>query len=360
MPLASSTPILVNALNGGYAVGAFNAYNLEMAQAVVQAAEEETAPVILQVSRGTIQHAGLELSAALVKSIAAGARVPVVLHLDHGTDFEINMRCLREGFTSLMYDGSECLLRGSREKGGGGPPREGAAGFDYVVEMVQSMEAFEENVRVTKMVVDAAHACGVPVEAELGRIPRIEEFGTGLPGGTGLRGSTRGEGAERGGELLPLEVRERVARLFASPERAAEFVRLTGCDSLAVACGSVHGMKADVQPLDVRLVAAIASRTGIPLVLHGSSGVIGSRAVAEARGLRLETNEGGVEEAVRSGIAKVNVSTELQAVYLDAVRAHFEREPAVKDVRRVFSYARAALKERVKSYIRLFGSSGKA
>ena len=328
MPLASSTSILVNALKRGYAVGAFNAYNLEMAQAVVQAAEEETAPVILQVSRGTIQHAGLELSAALVKSIAAGARVPVVLHLDHGTDFEINMRCLREGFTSLMYDGSR--------------------------------EAFEENVRVTKMVVEAAHACGVPVEAELGRIPRIEEFGAGFPGGAGLRCSAHGEGAMRGGEFLPLEVRAHVARLFASPEKAAEFVRLTGCDSLAVACGSVHGMKADVQPLDVRLVAAIASRTGIPLVLHGSSGVVGSRAVAKARGLRLETNEGGVEEAIRSGIAKVNVSTELQAVYLDAVRAHFESEPAVKDVRKVFSYARAALKERVKSYIRLFGSSGKA
>jgi fructose-bisphosphate aldolase class II len=334
MPLASSKSILVSALKGGYAVGAFNAYNLEMAQAVVQAAEEETAPVILQVSMGTIRHAGLELSAALVKSIAGIARVPVVLHLDHGTDFEINMRCLREGFTSLMYDGSECLLGRSREKGGGVPPRDGVTGFDFVVEMVQSREAFEENVRVTRLVVEAAHACGVPVEAELGRIPRIEEFG--------------------------IHPRDGVARLFASPDRAAEFVRLTGCDSLAVACGSVHGMKTDVQPLDVRLVAEIASRTGIPLVLHGSSGVIGSRAEADARGLRLKPHEGGVEEAVRSGIAKVNVSTELQVTYLDAVRAHFEREPAVKDVRKVFQHARAALRERVKSYIRLFGSSGKA
>jgi fructose-bisphosphate aldolase class II len=324
MPLASSKSILENARNGAYAVGAFNAYNLEMAQAVVQAAEEETAPVILQVSMGTIQYAGLELSAALVKSIAARADVPVVLHLDHGTDFEVNMRCLRAGFTSLMYDGSR--------------------------------ETFEENVRVTRMVVEAAHACGVPVEAELGIIPRIEEFSARLSGG----GGERGGGEPPGGGLLPPGIREHVARLFASPDRAAEFVRLTGCDSLAAACGSVHGMKADVQPLDVRLVAEIATRTGIPLVLHGSSGVIGSKAEAEARGLSLGPNEGGVEEAVRSGIAKVNVSTELQVTYLDAVRAHLEREPLVKDVRKVFQHARAALKERVKSYIRLFGSSGKA
>jgi fructose-bisphosphate aldolase, class II len=352
MPLISSKTILVNAMRGGYAVGAFNAYNMEMAQAVVQAAEEETAPVILQVSMGTIQHAGLELSAAMVKAVAAGARVPVVLHLDHGTNFEINMRCLREGFTSLMYDGSECLLRSSREKGAGGPARAGAAGFDYVVEMVQSREAFEENVRVTKMVVEAAHACGVPVEAELGRIPRIEEFGAWLPGGK--------RGSRRDALPLPPEIREHAARLFASPQRAAEFVGLTGCDSLAVACGSVHGMKEDVQPLDVRLVAEIASLTRIPLVLHGSSGVVESRAAAEERGLRLGADEGGVAEAVRSGIAKVNVSTELQTVYLDAVRSHLEREPDVTDVRKVFSYARSALEERVKSYIRLFGSSGKA
>jgi fructose/tagatose bisphosphate aldolase len=219
------------------------------------------------------------------------------------------------------------------------------------------------------MVVEAAHPCGVPVEAELGRIPRIEEFGARPSGGgAGPRGAAGSVGSERDSRQglegdavsLPPEIREHVARLFASPQRAAEFVGLTGCDSLAVACGSVHGMKADVQPLDVRLVAEIAALTGVPLVLHGSSGVVRSRAAAEARGLRLGAEEGGVAEAVRSGIAKVNVSTELQAVFLDAVRAHFERDPDVKDVRKVFSHARAALAERVKAYIRLFGSSGKA
>jgi fructose-bisphosphate aldolase class II len=346
MPLVTSKSILANALRDGYAVGAFNAHNLEMAQAVVRAAEEENAPVILQISLGTIRHAGLETAAALAKSIARRAAVPVVLHLDHGTDFEINMRCLREGFTSLMYDGSK--------------------------------EDFEENVRVTRMVVEAAHACGVPVEAELGRIPRIGELagtpagrppgGLTQPGGTGPHGGLTGPGepsgpggsAVSGGAPLPPAAREQVERLFASPVRAAEFVRLTGCDSLAAACGSVHGMTADVQPLDVSLVAEIASRTGVPLVLHGSSGVIRSREDAERRGLSPGPREGGVREAVRSGVAKVNVSTELQVTYLDAVRARFERDPGGTDVREVFARARDALTEKVRYYIRMFGSSGKA
>ena len=357
MPLQSSKMMLLAARREGYGVGAFNAYNMEMAQAIVEAAEEERAPVILQVSLGTIQHAGLEVAAALVKTLAARASVPVVLHLDHGTDFAVNIRCLKEGFTSLMYDGSESLLKAYREETGiKNPP------FETVVEMVQSREAFEENVRVTRMVVEAAHACGVPVEAELGKIPRFEEFAESRndPADAGKPGKKPYPGAGASGGRLPPETQARVARLCASPDRAAEFVELTGCDSLAAACGSVHGMKEDVQPLNLALVGEIASLTGIPLVLHGSSGVVRTREEARSRDLPLAPHEGSVVDGIACGIAKVNVSTELQATYLEAVREHLERSPAVKDVRKVFKFAREALTEKVRSYIRLFGSSGKA
>ena len=140
MSLVSTKGMLLDARSKGYAVGAFNANNLEMAQGIVMAAEKENAPVIVQVSQGGAEHGGLEEMAAIVKSLAAKASVPVALHLDHGVDFVYNMRCLRAGFTSLMYDGSKL--------------------------------EFAENVRITREVVKAAHAVGVPVEAELGRVPK--------------------------------------------------------------------------------------------------------------------------------------------------------------------------------------------
>jgi fructose-bisphosphate aldolase class II len=205
--------MLQAALEGHFAVGAFNANNMEQVQAIVQAAIEERAPVILQVSQGAIRYAGLEFATAMVKAAAAEADVPVVLHLDHGTDFDQNVRCLRAGFTSLMFDGSK--------------------------------KPYEENVATTARVAYIAHVCGIPVEAELGQVLQ----------------STDGVSEEQ------------VKAAMTNPDQAADFVRRTTCDSLAAAVGSVHAMRAAEAALDIERIKAIHAAVSIPLVLHGSSGV---------------------------------------------------------------------------------------
>jgi len=212
MPLVTSKEILQQALTDGFAVGAFNANNMEMVQAIVETAQEERAPVILQVSQGAIRYAGLSYAAGLVKIAAAMVDVPVVLHLDHGTDFNQNVRCLREGFTSLMFDGSKL--------------------------------PFEENVRITRRVCEIAHIVGIPVEAELGRVLK--------------RGATP----------------EEVKAAMTDPDQAREFIDRTGADSLAVAIGSVHALHSRQAELDIdRLKAIRQAIPEVPLVLHGSSGV---------------------------------------------------------------------------------------
>jgi fructose-bisphosphate aldolase class II len=204
--------MLKAALEGQFAVGAFNANNMEMVQAIVEAATEERAPVILQVSQGAIRYAGLAFAAGLVKIAAANTDVPVALHLDHGTDFEQNVLCLREGFTSLMYDGSSLPL--------------------------------EENIRISRRVCDISHICGIPVETELGKVLK--------------RGAT------------PQEVQDAMAK----PEEAKRFIETTGADSLAVAVGSIHALLSQTAELDIERLKAIREAIpDTPLVLHGSSGV---------------------------------------------------------------------------------------
>lgn len=214
MPLVTSKQMLLSALENHYAVGAFNANNMEQIQAIVEAAEEERAPVILQVSQGAISYAGLEFAAGMVKTAASLVTVPVVLHLDHGYDFEQNVRCLRAGFTSLMYDGSK--------------------------------QPFEHNVMVTSKIVEIAHIAGIPVEAELGRVAQSTD-------------------------CLSYE---EVCALMTDPAQAKEFVERTGIDSLAIACGSVHAMRTQAAELDVERLQAVHEQIpNVPLVLHGSSGV---------------------------------------------------------------------------------------
>ena len=221
MSLVTTKGMLLDARSRGYAVGAFNANNLEMAQGIVMAAEKENAPVIVQVSQGGAEHGGLEEMAAIVRSLAAKASVPVALHLDHGVDFVYNIRCLRVGFTSLMYDGSQL--------------------------------EFAENVRITREVVKAAHAVGVPVEAELGRVPKD-------PTGITL---------------------EDLKAYMTSPEEAVAFVEQTNVDSLAIAVGNMHKMKPKEAKIDIERIKAIRERVSVPLVLHGASGVP-DEAVVEA------------------------------------------------------------------------------
>ncbi|MGC9359116.1 MAG: class II fructose-bisphosphate aldolase [Anaerolineae bacterium] len=213
MPLVTSKEMLQVAVEGHYAVGAFNANNMEQIQGIVNAAVAEEAPVILQVSQGAIRYAGLEFAAAMVKTAAEMADVPVVLHLDHGTDFSQNVRCLRAGFTSLMFDGSAL--------------------------------PFEENVAITARVAEIAHIVGIPVEAELGKVLKSTD-----------------------------NVSEQdVLDAMTKPEQAREFVERTKCDSLAVAVGSVHAMRSQAAELNLDRIRAIREQVDIPFVLHGSSGV---------------------------------------------------------------------------------------
>jgi len=213
MPLVTTKEMLEAALNGHFAVGAFNANNMEMVQAIIEAATEERAPVILQVSQGAIRYAGLSMAAGMVKIAAANTDVPVALHLDHGTDFNQNVLCLREGFTSLMFDGSDLPL--------------------------------EENIQISKTVTGIAHICGIPVETELGKVLK--------------RGAT------------PQEVQDAMAR----PEDARRFIDETQADSLAVAVGSIHALLSQSAKVDIERLEAIHQIIpDTPLVLHGASGVI--------------------------------------------------------------------------------------
>ena len=212
MALVTTKELLLKAQEGGYAVGAFNVENMEMVQAVLAAAEELHSPVIMQTTPSTVKYAGLDYYYANVKTAAERASVPVVMHLDHGSSFELAMQALRTGYTSIMIDGSH--------------------------------GTFEENVAVSKAVADACHPSGVPVEAELGKVGGKEDD---LEGGEG--------------------------NPYTDPMQAKEFVEKTGVDSLAVAIGTAHGVYKGTPKLDVERLSELRKVVDIPLVLHGTSGV---------------------------------------------------------------------------------------
>ncbi len=281
MPLVRSTEVLQYAQEARFAVGAFNADNMEILQAIVEAAAEERAPVILQVSEPTIRYAGLTLPAAMVRTVAEEVDIPVVLHLDHGVSFAQNVHALRAGFTSLMFDGSRL--------------------------------PYAENIAITTQVVQMAHIAGISVEAELGKVLQ-----------TGVTA-------------------EEVADAMTEPDEAEDFVRRTSCDSLAVAVGSIHAMTDRQADLDIDRVHAISVRTGIPLVLHGSSGVKHESVLA----------------AIAYGVCKVNVSTYLKQAFVAALRSAMQADPTEVDFRRLFTPAREAVKERVREKLRLLGASGR-
>ncbi|HRU04171.1 MAG TPA: class II fructose-1,6-bisphosphate aldolase [Candidatus Brocadiia bacterium] len=216
MPLVTTFDMLKKAQKGRYAVGAFNANSMEIIQAIIQAAEAERAPVILQASQGAIKYAGLNMIVAMVKEAADAATVPVALHLDHGTDLIQNIQCLRAGFTSLMYDGSKL--------------------------------PFEQNVANTKVIVEMAHACNLAVEAEIGQIGKCDD-------------------SDEPGVSI-----EKAKATMAVPEEAAEFIRQTKADFLAAAVGTIHGCRTPFAKLDLPRIQKIQKLTDCPLVLHGASG----------------------------------------------------------------------------------------
>lgn len=284
MPLVTSKGMLLDALEKGYAVGAFNANNLEMAQGIIQGAEEEEAPVIVQISQGGAEFAGLEEMASIVTLLANRASVPVVLHLDHGVDYAFSMKCLRAGFTSLMYDGS--------------------------------LHSFEKNVAVTKDVVRAGHLVGIPVEAELGQVPKDPDSCS----------------------------FEELKAFMTNPEEAVSFVEKTGVDSLAISVGSMHKMKTRSATLDIERIKKIREVVDLPLVLHGSSGV---------------THE-SVQEAIEAGITKINVYTHIAKIFTMKVREILTENQGMADIRKYLAPAREEMKKEVIDKIRLFKSQGRA
>ena len=212
MPLVTTKQMLLDAQKGNYAVGAFNVENMEMVMAVMEAAEELKSPVIMQTTPSTVKYAGLDFFLANVKAAAERASVPVAMHLDHGSSFELAMQAYRTGYTSIMIDGSH--------------------------------GSFEENIAVSKAVADACTPSGIPVEAELGKVGGKEDD-------------------LDGGDDNP----------YTDPDQAVEFVKHTGITSLAVAIGTAHGVYKGEPKLDLDRLSEIREVVDIPLVLHGTSGV---------------------------------------------------------------------------------------
>ncbi len=322
MPLVICKELLLDAQREGYAIGAFNANNMECVKAVIEAAEEERAPVILQVSQGAIKYAGLRMATAMVKTVAAEASVPVALHLDHGTSFLQNVQCLHAGFTSLMYDGSA--------------------------------EPLEKNIEISAKICEIAHAVGLPVEAELGKIPKIEDY-VAAEEADDLRSRREHEQVE----ILRDKAGSNVEELMADPNQAERFVQSTGIDSLAAAVGSIHGMWADIWPLRRDRIEELRKATNLPLVCHGSSGVIRTRADAKEKGIELRPNECTLEEAVQIGLCKVNVATAVSMAFLQGAWDAWQERLNEKDLRKILLPGLQSAKELVRSYMRLFGCSGR-
>ena len=284
MVLVTNAEILNKAMKEKYAVGAFNANNMEMIQAIVETAEEENSPVIIQASQGAIKYAGLDMIVSMVKPLALKSKVPISLHLDHGTDFAQNVQCLRAGFTSLMFDGSSL--------------------------------PFEKNVEITRKICEIAHPVGVSVEAELGKIAGTEDNITVA----------------------------QVEALMTDPDEARKFVELTKVDSLAVAVGSVHRMLTRTATLDIERIKKIRDKVGIPLVLHGASGV----------------SDESVKEGIKAGICKINIATELNKRFTQGFAQALKDYPNEVDPRKFLKVAKNGVKEAVREKMRLFGCSGKA
>ena len=304
--LVTNRDLMVPARKKGYAIGAFNVQNLESMLAVAEAAVEEKSPTIMQITPSVIKYAGLAYISNLVKTAAQLAPVPIAMHLDHGDSFDTALKCINAGFTSVMIDGS--------------------------------FLSFEDNVAVTKRVVSVAHPKGVSVEAELGKLAGVEER----------------------------SVEEKDA-ILTDPEAAVEFVEKTGVDTLAVAIGTSHGaykFKSDAN-LDLKRLAMISERIGIPLVLHGASSVPqdivekANKYGAELTGAK-GIPENQYRKAIPLGIAKINIDTDLRLAFTATVREVLTNSPKNFDPRKILGPAKDAMKEVAKAKMRLFGSSGKA
>lgn len=308
MPLVSTTYMFKKAYEGGYAIGAFNVNNMEIVQGIVDAAKEEQSPLILQVSAGARKYAKHIYLVKLVEAALEDTGLPIALHLDHGDDFEICKSCIDGGFSSVMIDGSK--------------------------------HDFETNVALTKKVVEYAHAHGVVVEGELGRLAGVED---------------------------DVNVSEKDA-LFTDPDQAAEFVERTGVDSLAIAIGTSHGAyKFKGEPyLDFERLEKVGKLLpGFPIVLHGASTVL-PEFVEKCNkfGGSIPGAQGVPEEMLRKAasmsVCKINIDTDLRLAMTASIREFFVNNPSEFDPRKYLGPARDAIKGMVQHKIKnVLGSSGK-
>ncbi len=305
--LVTNKELMDAAREGGYAVGAFNINNMEFVQAITDAAEKLKSPAILAVSQGAIKYAGFQNIVSLVRSASDTKDIKVSLHLDHGKDMDIIRTCIDGGFTSIMIDGSDL--------------------------------SFDENIAITKKVVDMARPKGISVEGELGRLAGIEDH---------------------------VSVAEKDA-IYTNPDEAVEFVEKSGVDSLAVAIGTSHGaykFKAEAR-LAMDILSSIVEKVDVPLVLHGASGVNQAHVgIANEFGAALKDTKGvpdeAISEAVRRGICKVNIDTDMRIAFTAFIRQSFSENPGVFDPRGYLGAARDAIREVVTYKMKLFGSEGKA
>ena len=280
--LVTTKEMLKKAQTEGYAVGAFNVENMEMVMAVVKAAEEKKSPVIMQTTPSTLKYAGPEYYYGMVKAAAEMASVPVAIHLDHGSSFELALKAYRVGYTSIMIDGSH--------------------------------SPFEENIALTKSVVDACHAGNIPVEAELGKVGGKEDD---LDGGNG--GLT-------------------------DPAEAKEFVEKTGIDFFAPAIGTAHGVYKGEPKLDLERLETINGLVDCPLVLHGTSGV----------------PDDTVKECIKRGICKVNYATDLRIAFTKGVKAYMDKDKDAFDPKKYSKAGMDLVTEYVAQKMDVVGSTNRA
>lgn len=307
MPLTTPKAMFERAGREGYAIGAFNVNNMEIIQGIMQAGSKERAPLILQVSAGARKYAGQPYIMKLVEAALMENDLPVVVHLDHGADFDICKACIDGGFTSVMIDGSHL--------------------------------PFEENIAVTRRVADYAHERGVWVEAELGKLAGVEEHVS----------------SEHS--------------VYTDPDEAVEFVRRSGCDSLAVAIGTSHGaykFKGDARLDFERLEKITSLLPDYPLVLHGASSVPQEFVdMANKYGGRLGGAKGVPEDMLRraaaSGVCKINIDSDIRLAMTANIRRYLAEHPEEFDPRSYLKPAREAVKLMVQHKIRhVLGCSGKA
>ncbi|MBR2334187.1 MAG: class II fructose-1,6-bisphosphate aldolase [Clostridia bacterium] len=309
MPLVTSTEMFKKAYEGGYAIGAFNVNNMEIIQGIVEAATEERAPLILQVSSGARKYANTTYLTKMVEAAVETSGLPICLHLDHGDTFDLCKDCIDSGFTSVMIDASA--------------------------------HPFAENISITRQVVEYAHDHGVVVEAELGKLAGVED---------------------------DVKVDAKDAS-YTDPDQVQEFVEKTGVDSLAIAIGTSHGaFKFKGQPrLRFDILQEVENRLpGFPIVLHGASSVPQDLvkiinqyggAMPGAQGVPEEM----LREAAKMAVCKINIDSDLRLAVTGTIREHFALNPSHFDPRQYLGPAREAVKKIVRhKLVNVLGCNGKA